>query len=135
MPLRLKENTHVKSKCFILDFTRCMYVANKPSRPILTHFFKSQPQNMIIACDNPTISPHIATHFECELESHWLTVAKHQSEILRMDLVVLMNTYCSVKSQEQVWDLYYFCPPSTSPSTVRSSMLYEEECTDSDNLD
>lgn len=105
------------------------------SKTLLTHNFATSLPNKIIACNNATISSHLAEHFECTSESHWTTVAKHKSEILRMDMVVLMNTYCSVASRDQVWDLYYFCPPTVSPTAVRTMLLYEEQEEDKDKDD
>jgi hypothetical protein len=69
-------------------------------------------KNVIIASNNPLITKEIEDTFNCTAETQWLTVAKHISETISMDLVVLMNTYCNTKNKNQyfirslVHDLY-----------------------------
>jgi len=55
-----------------------------------------------------------------------MSVAKHKSELLQMDMVVLQNSFCSVRTKEQIWELHYFCPPAISVTNARSSLLYDE---------
>jgi hypothetical protein len=100
-----------------------MYVNTK--HHVCTHHFNSE-RNVIFVCNNPTISPHLAHHFDCKVETHWMSVAKHKSEVLQMDMVVLQNSFCSLKTKDQVWELHYFCPPALAVSYVRSSLLYGE---------
>ena len=92
------------------------------NQQVCTHHFHLE-KNVILACNNSTISPHVAEHFNCNRETQWMTVAKHKSEVLQMDMVVLLNSFCSINTQEQVWELYYFCPPAMSVSYARTLML------------
>ena len=92
-------------------------------KQLFTHSFKKDfnmiSKNLLITSNNPLISKAISKEYDCDTETQWITVPKHISEILMVDMVVLMNTYCDLISREQYWDLYYICPPSIPLSTFR----------------
>lgn len=90
------------------------YKSSHDQKHVLTQSFKRDfhqvPKNVVLISNNPTISAAIAHHYGCTTEVQWLTVPKHVAEVLRMDMAILMNTYCDLKSREQCWDIHYHTP-------------------------
>jgi hypothetical protein len=80
-------------------------------------------QNVLITCDNATITEAISQMYDINLEFQPLTVAKHLGEVMQMDVVVLLNTYCELASKEQAWDLHYYKCPGI-PTQIARLMLH-----------
>lgn len=82
---------------------------------IYTQSFKRDftlfPANMVVVSANPTITKGIVAGAECISEDCWLTVPKHIAGVMRIDMVILLNTYCDMKTRDQIWDLQYYTPP------------------------
>lgn len=82
-----------------------------PSKQLFTQYFNNDfntvHKNVILASANPTITHSISQYYDCIPEEQWITIPKHLSEVLRMDLVVLMNTYCDIRTEEQHWEVAY----------------------------
>ncbi len=78
--------------------------------------------NVLVASDNTTITDALCHLYDINVEFQPLTVAKHLGEVMQMDVVVLLNTYCELKTKEQAWDLHYYKFPGT-PTQVARSML------------
>lgn len=95
-----------------------VFYKHMPEKRLLTEHFKNDfnvvHKNVILASCNETVSKAICETYDVQDEEQWLTVPRHLSDVLHMDLVVLMNTYSDVRTQEQCWEVAYF---PTSPST------------------
>ena len=113
-----------------------MFVKNHENKKcIFTSNFPSTNKNIIITSNNNNITKSILDEFGCEKEVQWITVAKHISECINMDLVVLLNTYCDVKKKQQIFDVYYYTPSSVPVNVFRSSlqMLERQDSGDEDD--
>lgn len=113
-----------------------MFVINQNNKKcLLTSNFQSGHKNIIITSNNINITKSIVDEFGCDKEVQWITVAKHISESINMDLVVLLNTYCDINKKQQIFDLYYYTPSSVSVNEFRSSLqMFESEGYDDDDL-
>lgn len=93
------------------------------TRPSSITTDKTNTKNVIICTNNPVISKVIAPHFQCDTERHWFSVPKHMCELLQMDLILLMNTYCDIASKDQHWDVHYFIQQPIPEILFRSRLL------------
>lgn len=104
--------------------------AKSPDKHIFTARFERDftpmGKNVIIASNNPLITKAIVDTYECNSEVQWMTVAKHISDTLYMDLVILTNTYCDTKNKHQYFDVYYYTPSSIPLNTFRSDIQLTE---------
>ena len=102
-----------------------------PPKHLFTTNFKRDftmlGKNVIIASNNPLITKEIEDTFNCTAETQWLTVAKHISETISMDLVVLMNTYCNTKNKNQYFEVYYYTPQPMPVSIFRSDLQHDSD--------
>ena len=105
----------------IIMFYNATYKNTKYEKHYLTIPY-SNTNNVLITCDNTTITEAISLVYRTNLEFQPLTVAKHLSEVLQMDMVVLLNTYCELATKEQAWDLHYYKCPGI-PTQIARSML------------
>ena len=78
--------------------------------------------NVLVASDNTTITDALCHIYDINVEFQPFTVAKHLGEVMQMDVVVLLNTYCELATMEQAWDLHYYTCPGT-PTQIARSML------------
>ena len=114
------------------------YLKNKnPEKHILSVRFERDftptGKNVIIASNNPLITKEILSMYEASYEVQWMTVAKHISDTLSMDLVILTNTYCDTRNKHQYFDVHYYTPSPKPLNTFRSDIqLTEQDNTDED---
>lgn len=78
--------------------------------------------NVLVTSNNPLITKEICKMYRCRPEMQWITVPKHLSEVMMLDMVVLMNTYCDCKTRQQYWDVYYYVPTAIPLSTFRHTL-------------
>lgn len=109
------QQKHVFTKSFARDFT-------------------AVSSNMLITSANPLITKEICKQYKCKHEVEWITVPKHLSEVLMMDMVVLMNTYCDVSSKQQIWDLYYYVPSAIPLDSFRQILQLGDIVDDEEDL-
>jgi hypothetical protein len=95
-----------------------------PKRMLSVNFHKNHTKNIIITSNNPMISREIKQKFKCRQETQWITVAKHISDTMGMDMVVILNTYCDIKSKSQCFDVYYYTPLCIPLDTFRTLIEY-----------
>lgn len=114
------------SHSYVDVFYKDVTINNTKEKRIFTRSFTRDfsivSKNVIITTNNPLISKEIINKHGCYKERQWITVPKHLSEVLMMDMVVLMNTYCNLQNKHQYWDVYYFVPPPTPSSVFRAHM-------------
>ena len=96
-----------------------------PKQLLSVNFHKNHTKNIIITSNNPMISREIKKNFKCRRETQWITVGKHISDIMSMDMVVLLNTYCDLRTKDECFDVYYYTPPVMPLNTFRSSIEYK----------
>lgn len=136
-----------------MNFDRftCRPYKNHPSYSIVDMFYKVKdgnkfiftqqfkrdysivPKNIIITTNNDLISKEICKEYNCIKDPQWITVPKHLSEVMRMDMVLLMNTYCNIINKEQYWDLYYYSPRGYSYVDFRTDIQYTENNDDDED--
>lgn len=87
-----------------------------------------EPYNVLVASCNSTISKALKAGLKgVRIEHQPLTIAKHLGEVLQVDVVVVMNTYCDLASKEQAWDVYYHKSASTPLYYIRMNLQYERD--------
>lgn len=86
------------------------------------HQSKSDKYNVLVTSSNSCISHHIMKKTRTKLESSPITVAKHLGEVMQLDVVVLINTYCDIKTKQQAWDLYYYKPTCPTVAFTRLNL-------------
>jgi hypothetical protein len=102
------------------SYVDLFYASRVKTKNILSvNFHVNQTKNTIITSNNPMISKEIRNKFNCRQERQWITVAKHISDTIGMDMVVLLNTYCDVNTKNQCFDVYYYTPIATQTPTSR----------------
>jgi hypothetical protein len=107
------------------SYVDLFYASRVKTKNILSvNFHVNQTKNTIITSNNPMISKEIRNKFNCRQERQWITVAKHISDTIGMDMVVLLNTYCDVNTKNQCFDVYYYTPLGMPLSTFRTTLQY-----------
>ena len=79
----------------------------------------SNTHNVLVTSDNKTITSALCHIYNVHTEFQPITVAKHLGEVMQMDVVVLLNTYCELSTKKQAWDLHYYKCPGTSTQIAR----------------
>jgi hypothetical protein len=82
--------------------------------------------NVLLTTNNDTIKLFIATQTNSKIENTQLYLSRAISEEMNIDLVVLLNWYCDIDTQENVFDIYYVAP-AQKPITIFRSRLLEQE--------
>lgn len=107
------------------SYVDLFYAPKVKSKQLLSvNFHVNHTKNTIISSNNPMISREIRSKFNCRQERQWITVAKHISDTIGMDMVVLLNTYCDVSTKNQCFDVYYYTPQGMPLPTFRTSLQY-----------
>lgn len=88
--------------------------------------FSTVPANVLVTSANPNITKNIAEELGCLVEDTWLTVPKHISGVMRIDMVLLMNCYCDMRSRECIWELQYYTPNAMPASVFRQDLQLQE---------
>lgn len=121
---------HSKVDVFYKDF--------EGNKVILTKSFKKDfgnvSSNVLLSSNNHLISYAISKAFNCKSENTWITIPKHLGNVLHMDFVVLMNTYCDVRSRDQIWDLCYYTSSVIPEAIFRLSLQHPGSSSDDDDL-
>lgn len=99
-----------------------------------TRDFSIVSKNVIVTSNNPLITKELCKTYMCKREKQWITVPKHLSEVMMMDMVVLMNTYCDCKTKLQYWDIFYFVPAATPTSVFRQAIQHTGDGDDEEDL-
>lgn len=114
----------------LYSYVSIFYKVKDGNKLILTKHFANDfniiPKNVIIASSNDLIIKEICYNFACINDSQWITVSKHISDVLRMDMVLLMNTYCNIINKKQYWDLYYYTPKQHNILDCKTMILFDE---------
>lgn len=113
---------------------------NKNYKQILTQPFsttidKSNTKNVILCTNNHVISKELADYYACDIESHWLSIPKHMCELLHMDLIILLNTYCDITSKNQHWEVHYFVNQHVPEIVFRSRLLLSDRTSGTEDDD
>lgn len=131
--LMLNNNYHRVSTGHPVFMPVHMFVRTAPGKPkevMTAPYFhpnlSSEPFNVLLTCNNTTISQYIKDSANVALEEQPLTVAKHMGEVMQIDVVVILNTYCEIPSKQQAWDMVYHKSPSTPPTIGRSSLQHDD---------
>lgn len=90
--------------------------------------------NVLVTSSNHLITKAICNKFKCKRETQWITVPKHLSEVMMIDMVVLMNTYCDLRSKKQVWDIYYSVPSATPLGTFKQILQLDDSFDDDEDI-
>jgi hypothetical protein len=110
-----------------------------PAKTIMTYPYKSDataaPKNVIIASTNSLITKYIFEHEKsCITERQWILVPRAISEAMRMDLVVLKNTFCDLATKDQCWEINYYIPSDMPAYIFRSSLQLSEHRDEDEDL-
>ena len=92
----------------------------------LTCPFRSN-YNVFVTTNNDLIANEIKTIYNCQSHKHPFLIPRSISEFLSLDLVLIMNTYCDLKTREQEYDLYYVIPSHVSIQHCRALLIESEE--------
>ncbi len=115
------------------SYVDVFYAPSTPKHILSVNFHKNHTKNTIITSNNPLITREIKKNFKCKQETQWITVAKHISDTVSMDMVVLLTTYCDISSRSQCFDVYYYTPPGMPISTFRIALEYGPEDDEEDH--
>lgn len=88
--------------------------------------FTPTGKNIIIASSNSLITKEVLKTYDTFSEVQWMTVAKHISDTLSMDLVILTNTYCDTRNKHQYFDVHYYTSTPKALNTFRSDIQLTE---------
>lgn len=86
---------------------------------------RNEIYNVIFSTSNDHVRNYIQTEYECEVEDHPITVAKHIAQVTQTHLIHVQTFTCDRHTSELEWELYYYVPPGIPVQVVRNMIQNE----------
>ena len=76
---------------------------------------KFNTESVIVASLNEYFTSRVCEqHLECSPGAEPMHIAKYLSEIMRMPILTVLNTYCTLHDKKEVYEVHFYVPPSVS---------------------